>query len=117
VGRKHEGSTKLRKICCCGGAEGLKGGGGDAAAAVAHAVKGGNGKEEEDFDAAAVLPHVVEPVEAPTVYLCGGAEESKGGDGDAAATVARALKGGNGEEGGMPTRQLCCRTRWRPWER
>jgi hypothetical protein len=32
------------------------------------------------------------------VYCCGGAEESKGGDGDAATTVAHAVKGGDGEE-------------------
>jgi hypothetical protein len=31
-------------------------------------------------------------------YRCGGAEESKGGDGDAAATVAHAVKGGGCEE-------------------
>ena len=38
------------------------------------------------------------PVEAPIVYSCGGAEERKGCDGDAAATVAHAVKGGDGEE-------------------
>jgi hypothetical protein len=32
------------------------------------------------------------------MYCCGGAEESKGGDGDAADTVARAVKGSNGED-------------------
>jgi hypothetical protein len=32
------------------------------------------------------------------MYCFGGAEESKGGDGDAAATVAHAVKGGDGEE-------------------
>jgi hypothetical protein len=31
-------------------------------------------------------------------YCCGGAEESTGGDGDAAATMAHAVKGGDGEE-------------------
>jgi hypothetical protein len=31
------------------------------------------------------------------LYYCGGAEEPTGGDGDAAATVAHALKGGDGE--------------------
>jgi hypothetical protein len=34
------------------------------------------------------------------IYYCGGAEESKGGDGDAAAAVAHAVKGGDGEEKG-----------------
>jgi len=29
---------------------------------------------------------------------CGGVEEPKGGDGNAAATVAHAVKGGDGEE-------------------
>ena len=33
-------------------------------------------------------------------YCCGGLEEPKGGDGDAAATVAHAVKGCNGEEKG-----------------
>jgi hypothetical protein len=32
------------------------------------------------------------------MYCCGGAEKSKGGDGDAAATVAHAVKGCYGEE-------------------
>jgi hypothetical protein len=32
------------------------------------------------------------------VYCCGGAEESKGGEGDAADTVAQAVQGGDGEE-------------------
>jgi hypothetical protein len=32
------------------------------------------------------------------IYCCGGAEESTGGDGDAAATLAHAVKGGDGEE-------------------
>ena len=32
------------------------------------------------------------------MYCCGGAEESKGGEGDAADTVAQAVKGGDGEE-------------------
>jgi hypothetical protein len=32
------------------------------------------------------------------MYCCGSAEESKGGDGEAAATVAHAVKGGDGEE-------------------
>jgi hypothetical protein len=33
-----------------------------------------------------------------SVYCCGDAEESKGGGGDAAATVAHAAKGGDGEK-------------------
>jgi enhancing lycopene biosynthesis protein 2 len=83
-----------------------KGGDGDVVATVAHAVKGGDGEEEEDVDAAAALPHEAAPVGAPSVYFCGGersvyccggAEESKGGGGDAAATVAHAVKGGDGE--------------------
>jgi hypothetical protein len=86
---------------CWGGAEEAKGGGGYAAATVAHAVKRGDGKEEGDVDAAAVLPHAIAPVGAPSVYCCGGkrsvyccggAEESKGGDGkeenDGDATAA-----------------------------
>jgi hypothetical protein len=32
------------------------------------------------------------------MYFCGGAEESKGGNGDAAATMANAVKEGDGEE-------------------
>jgi hypothetical protein len=32
------------------------------------------------------------------MYCCGDAEEFKGGDGDAAATVAHAVKGGDDEE-------------------
>jgi hypothetical protein len=32
------------------------------------------------------------------VYCCGGAEESTGGDGDAAATVVHGVKGSNGED-------------------
>jgi hypothetical protein len=32
------------------------------------------------------------------VYCCGSAEESKGGDGDAAYTVAHAVKGGDCED-------------------
>jgi|AntAceMinimDraft_5_1070358.scaffolds.fasta_scaffold158790_1 hypothetical protein len=32
------------------------------------------------------------------IYCCGGAEEPKEGDGDAAATVAHAVKGGDGED-------------------
>jgi hypothetical protein len=44
------------------------GGDGDAAATVANAVKGGDGEEEDDADAAAALPHVAEPVVAPSVY-------------------------------------------------
>jgi hypothetical protein len=32
------------------------------------------------------------------IYFCGGAEDSKGDDGDAAATMAHALNGGDGEE-------------------
>jgi hypothetical protein len=56
-------------------------------------LKEGGGEEEEDVDAAAALPHAVAPVGAPSVYCCGGersvhycggAKESKGGDGDAA---------------------------------
>jgi hypothetical protein len=35
---------------------------------------------------------------AGKTYCCGGAEESKGSGGDAAATVAHAMKGGDGEE-------------------
>jgi hypothetical protein len=51
------------------------------------------------------------------MYCFGGAEESKRGDGDAAATVAHAVKGGDGEETKRAsTRLLRCRTRWRPWE-
>jgi hypothetical protein len=34
------------------------------------------------------------------MYCFGGAEESTGGDGDAAAAVAHAVKGGDGEEEG-----------------
>jgi hypothetical protein len=78
-------------MVCCGGAEESKGGGGDAAATVAHTVKGGIGVEEQDADAAAALPHAVAPVGAPSVYLCGGAEERKGCNGDAAATFANAV--------------------------
>jgi hypothetical protein len=32
------------------------------------------------------------------MYCCGGAEESKGGDGDAADTVLHAVKEGDGKE-------------------
>jgi hypothetical protein len=32
------------------------------------------------------------------MYCCGGAEESKGGDGGATAKVAHAVKEGNGEK-------------------
>jgi hypothetical protein len=39
---------------------------------VANAVKGGKGEEDEDVDAAAALPNAVAPVEAPSVYCCGG---------------------------------------------
>jgi hypothetical protein len=38
-----------------------------------------------------VLPHAVAPVDAPSVYSCGGAKERKGFDGDAAATSAHAV--------------------------
>jgi hypothetical protein len=73
---------------------------------VANAVKGGDGEEEEDFEAAAALPHAVVPVGAPSVYCCGGersvyclggAEESTRGDrgdekdGDAAAALTHAV--------------------------
>jgi len=61
----------------CGGAAESKGGGGDAAATVAHAVMGCDGEEEKDGDAAAALTHAVAPVEAPSVYSCGGAVERK----------------------------------------
>jgi len=90
----------------CGGAEESKGGDGDAAATVAHAVKEGDGVEEAEVDAAAAFLHAVVPVEAlsvyccggeRSVYCCGGAEESKGGDvvqekdGDAAAALPHAV--------------------------
>jgi hypothetical protein len=48
------------------------------------------------------LPHAVATVEAPIVYSCGGAEERKGFDGDAAAMFASggacesAKRGGGG---------------------
>jgi hypothetical protein len=57
-------------------------------------VKGGDGEEEEDVDADASLPHALA---APSVYCCGGAEESKRGDGeeekdgDAAAASPHAM--------------------------
>ena len=54
-------------------------------------MKGGIGVEEQDADAAAALPHAVAPVGAPSVYLCGGAEERKGCNGYAAATFANAV--------------------------
>ena len=72
---------------CCGGAEESKGGDGDAAATVAHAVKGDDGEEEEDIHSAAAMPHAVAPVGAPSVCSCGGAEERKGCDGNAAAKL------------------------------
>ena len=34
------------------------------------------------------------------MYCCGASEESKGGDDDATAAVAHAVKGGDGEEEG-----------------
>jgi hypothetical protein len=49
-------------------------------------------------------------------YFCGGAEESKGGDGDAAATVAHAVKGSDGEEKKDGDGLFRFRTRWCPWE-
>jgi hypothetical protein len=73
---------------------------------VVHAVKGGDGEEKEDAGAAAALPQAVTPVEAPSLYCCGGersvccyggAEESKGGNGeekkdsDAASTMPHAV--------------------------
>jgi hypothetical protein len=48
---------------------------------VAYAVKGFDGEEEEDFDAAAALPHAVAPVGA----------QSAGCNGDAAATFSHAV--------------------------
>jgi hypothetical protein len=61
---------------CCGGTEESKGGNGDAAATVAHAVKEGDGEEGVDVDATAALPHAVAPVEAPSVYCCGGVQSA-----------------------------------------
>jgi hypothetical protein len=47
---------------------------------------------------------------AGKIHYCGGAEESKGGDGDAAATVANAVKGGDGEAPvGAPSAYCCSR--------
>jgi hypothetical protein len=54
---------------------------------VAHAVKGDDGEEEEDTDSAAAMPHAVAPVGAPSVCSCGGAEERKRCDGNAAAKL------------------------------
>jgi hypothetical protein len=70
-------------------------------------VKRGDSEEEEGVDAAAALPHAVAPVDASSascgggersLHCCGGGEKSKGGDGDAAVTVAHAVKRGDGEE-------------------
>jgi hypothetical protein len=93
---------------CCGGAEVSKGGDGDAAATVANAVKGGGGEEEEGFDAAAALPHAVAPVEAPSVYCCGGERSAYCCGG------AEEFKGGDEEGGGIATRLQRYHTRWRP---
>jgi hypothetical protein len=41
--------------------------------------------------ALAQLTHAVAPIRAPSAYSCGGAEEMKGCDGDAAATFAHAV--------------------------
>jgi hypothetical protein len=67
---------------------------------VAHAVTGGDGEEKENVDAAAALPNALAPMEAPSVYSCGGAEEKRGFDGDAAAAFGgargRTNRGGGG---------------------
>jgi hypothetical protein len=65
-----------RSVCCCGGAE---------------ESKGGDVEEEKDGDAAAALPHAVALVDVPSVYSCSGAEERRGCDGAAAATVSHAV--------------------------
>jgi hypothetical protein len=44
--------------------------------------RGGDGEEENDGDAAAALPHAVAPMEAPSVYSRGGAEERMKCDGN-----------------------------------
>jgi hypothetical protein len=51
-------------------------------------MKGHDGGVEEDVDAAAALPGAVAPLGAPSVCCCGGAEERKRCDGDAATTFA-----------------------------
>ena len=51
------------------------------------------------------------------IYCCGCAEESKGGDGDAAATEAHAVKGGNGEGKGDVDAAAALPLAGRPWER
>jgi hypothetical protein len=90
-----------------------KGGDGDAAASVAHAVEEGDGEEEKKIDAAAAMPHTVAPVEAlnayccggeRSAYCCGGTGESKGGDGDAAASVAHVVEGAKAKRNKTSTR-------------
>jgi hypothetical protein len=53
--------------------------------------RGGDTEEKKDGDAAAVLPHAVEPAGATSMYSCGGAGERKGCGSDSAATFAHAV--------------------------
>jgi hypothetical protein len=59
--------------CCCGAEE----------------SKEGDGEEEKNGDVAAALPHAVAPVGVPSAYSCGGSDETKRCDSDAAATRRR----------------------------